>query len=210
MTRPMRSTARLNSAWLKDVSSILSLLNPGIAIQITLARKLPYPLLFFFFQAEDGIRDHCVTGVQTCALPIFIIRANVDNLPMKENNPNNLSRLTSYLTREQYGDTPLLKGESWDNETQTYVTKVFPRRFSTEPMHEPTRANYTSDGDFLWRYQINHMFVRYVLWNFVGAEGDWQDAGVSWKESFGIPLFIALLGLYFHFQRDWKMASVLM
>src|SRR5260221_14727209 len=25
---------------------------------------------FFFFQAEDGIRDHCVTGVQTCALPI--------------------------------------------------------------------------------------------------------------------------------------------
>src|SRR5499427_10792582 len=26
---------------------------------------------FFVFQAEDGIRDHCVTGVQTCALPIF-------------------------------------------------------------------------------------------------------------------------------------------
>src|SRR5947207_11645322 len=26
--------------------------------------------LWFFFQAEDGIRDHCVTGVQTCALPI--------------------------------------------------------------------------------------------------------------------------------------------
>src|SRR5260221_8327732 len=28
-------------------------------------------VLFFFFQAEDGIRDHCVTGVQTCALPIL-------------------------------------------------------------------------------------------------------------------------------------------
>src|SRR5215211_8112211 len=28
-------------------------------------------LFFFFFQAEDGIRDHCVTGVQTCALPIL-------------------------------------------------------------------------------------------------------------------------------------------
>src|SRR5439155_10418075 len=27
--------------------------------------------LFFFFQAEDGIRDGHVTGVQTCALPIF-------------------------------------------------------------------------------------------------------------------------------------------
>ena len=25
------------------------------------------------FQAEDGIRDHCVTGVQTCALPILLV-----------------------------------------------------------------------------------------------------------------------------------------
>src|SRR5260370_24756391 len=28
-------------------------------------------LFFFFFQEEDGIRDSSVTGVQTCALPIF-------------------------------------------------------------------------------------------------------------------------------------------
>src|SRR2546426_2002966 len=28
---------------------------------------------FFFFQAEDGIRDYKVTGVQTCALPISAI-----------------------------------------------------------------------------------------------------------------------------------------
>src|SRR5438093_5535798 len=28
-------------------------------------------MLFFFFQAEDGIRDWSVTGVQTCALPIW-------------------------------------------------------------------------------------------------------------------------------------------
>src|SRR5688572_31126441 len=30
---------------------------------------------FFFFQAEDGIRDLTVTGVQTCALPIYDIQA---------------------------------------------------------------------------------------------------------------------------------------
>src|SRR6266496_6512114 len=30
---------------------------------------------FFFFQAEDGIRDLYVTGVQTCALPISLDRA---------------------------------------------------------------------------------------------------------------------------------------
>src|SRR5258708_29378451 len=29
-------------------------------------------MLLFFFQAEDGIRDDLVTGVQTCALPILV------------------------------------------------------------------------------------------------------------------------------------------
>src|SRR2546429_4924610 len=29
--------------------------------------------VFFFFQAEDGIRDVAVTGVQTCALPILVL-----------------------------------------------------------------------------------------------------------------------------------------
>src|SRR5438552_13558613 len=32
--------------------------------------RLLYLVAFFFFQAEDGIRDDLVTGVQTCALPI--------------------------------------------------------------------------------------------------------------------------------------------
>src|SRR2546421_8671926 len=35
--------------------------------------------VFFFFQAEDGIRDLIVTGVQTCALPISI-GAHADNV----------------------------------------------------------------------------------------------------------------------------------
>src|SRR2546423_3040371 len=34
-------------------------------------------IIFFFFQAEDGIRDKLVTGVQTCALPISKIHYNV-------------------------------------------------------------------------------------------------------------------------------------
>src|SRR5256885_5808526 len=35
---------------------------------------------FFFFQAEDGIRDYKVTGVQTCALPISVVRVVVVSL----------------------------------------------------------------------------------------------------------------------------------
>lgn len=120
---------------------------------------------------------------------VVIIRANVPNMPMNENNPGNLARLVSYLNREQYGEAPVLK-----------------RRYSSEPMHAPTWQNYSSDMDFLFRYQINHMYVRYLLWNYIGAAGDEQDAGVSTKDTFGIPFFIGLLGLYYHFRKDWKMA----
>src|SRR5438067_7162173 len=43
---------------------------------------------FFFFQAEDGIRDRNVTGVQTCALPIFERREHrADLLPLAATGP---------------------------------------------------------------------------------------------------------------------------
>src|SRR2546430_9884983 len=41
-------------------------------------------LCFFFFQAEDGIRDLTVTGVQTCALPISTLRRSTLSLPRPE------------------------------------------------------------------------------------------------------------------------------
>src|SRR5437870_11988090 len=39
--------------------------------------------VFFFFQAEDGIRDGHVTGVQTCALPIFEWQTLVSQPPLQ-------------------------------------------------------------------------------------------------------------------------------
>src|SRR5256884_1601952 len=48
---------------------------------------------FFFFQAEDGIRDVAVTGVQTCALPIskVLIDGTPVNLPGGDMNFSNLA-----------------------------------------------------------------------------------------------------------------------
>src|SRR5689334_23941113 len=45
---------------------------PASSVDVILRRLLFSFLLFFFFQAEDGIRDGTVTGVQTCALPIYL------------------------------------------------------------------------------------------------------------------------------------------
>src|SRR5205823_6815307 len=38
---------------------------------------------FFFFQAEDGIRDKLVTGVQTCALPIWEVSRAVPRVDLR-------------------------------------------------------------------------------------------------------------------------------
>src|SRR2546427_8604215 len=56
--------------------------------------------VFFFFQAEDGIRDLTVTGVQTCALPISIdqVRSRVG-----------LANLTAGLTQAQFRDAVWLE-----------------------------------------------------------------------------------------------------
>ena len=61
---------------------------------------------FFFFQAEDGIRDADVTGVQTCALPILPVprQINRDRInPERENRPIKRVRVQPDTVQEQIG-----------------------------------------------------------------------------------------------------------
>jgi len=132
-----------------------------------------------------------VIGYSTYSL--VIIRANVPNMPMNENDPSDFSGLVRYISREQYGDQP----------------KLSPRRWSPEPQHQGIYTNYESDRDFMWRYQIDHMYNRYLQWNFIGRANDVQDSGIRWDMTFGIPIFLGLFGMYFHFRKEWKMATTL-
>src|SRR6266850_8025409 len=62
-------------------------------------------LLFFFFQAEDGIRDYKVTGVQTCALPISRLGVARANLEDDELDPA-LSRVVQDAPEQRAGEAP--------------------------------------------------------------------------------------------------------
>src|SRR5690606_41813139 len=65
-------------------------------------------LIVFFFQAEDGIRDFHVTGVQTCALPIF-------SKPLALSAANRglaASALLKYPTRNLYISPSLMTSRS--------------------------------------------------------------------------------------------------
>src|SRR5256886_9898341 len=51
-----------------------------IGEDIDLVMKYAWCVVVFFFQAEDGIRDLTVTGVQTCALPVCTCGSSVPSL----------------------------------------------------------------------------------------------------------------------------------
>src|SRR3989337_1793742 len=57
---------------------------------------------FLFFQVEDGIRDATVTGVQTCALPIFIGRVKTDVVTVsKPDVQTDVNRRSGFLRSEE-------------------------------------------------------------------------------------------------------------
>lgn len=99
------------------------------------------------------------------------------------------------------------------------------------PDYSAAKTNTAAELAYMFDYQINTMYVRYFLWNFAGRTSDVQYAkstingsqeeteamnfatgyGEHWPVNFfAIPLLIGLFGMFFHFQRDWKMASVYM
>src|SRR3989454_1424643 len=76
-------------------------------------------LLFFFFQAEDGIRDYKVTGVQTCALPIleyYVYRADSNRARRLFGVTPDMIEVYSQLTGVRY---------PWAKYAQTTVADFF-------------------------------------------------------------------------------------
>lgn len=130
-----------------------------------------------------------VVGYTSYAL--IYVRANASP-PINENNPSTGEAFFSYLNREQYGDFPL-----------------WPRRWSSEPLHQYFYQHYGSDTDYFLRYQVYHMYLRYLGWQFIGRENDLEGAGVDWSQLWGLPFLIGIFGAVSHFRREWKMGSVI-
>ena len=63
--------------------------------------------VFFFFQAEDGIRDYDVTGVQTCALPISRAHYVVDTGQGLEHARAQVSEILEALRATPRPDAPI-------------------------------------------------------------------------------------------------------
>src|SRR5258708_17108250 len=85
-------------------------------------------LLFFFFQAEDGIRDDLVTGVQTCALPISLAQTQVlpDFTRLVDEQGNAVVNIstTQAVRRAALPQVPGIE----DEEIQEFFRRFIPRQ----------------------------------------------------------------------------------
>lgn len=176
----------------------------------------------------------------------ILIRSHA-NPPMNENEPKTFESLTSYLGREQYGaqwtwprrtdyndETKMMlynskdeNGEyiygEWNPPSTKAVTGADGKTYGAPDWDN---VNVSGDLNYMFKYQINKMFIRYFMWNFVGKASDVQDspsafidksdaqtlnynspyAGEYPARYFALPLLFGLFGLFFHFWKDPKMA----
>src|SRR5256885_3389059 len=84
-------------------------------------RSVVYCLFFFFFQAEDGIRDYKVTGVQTCALPIAGDWQSVIEVSKATCNLSSAPRYTRVIFATYSGDfsRPSIFSDATPNRTNS-------------------------------------------------------------------------------------------
>lgn len=185
----------------------------------------------------------CVFGYTTYTQILLRTHANG---PMNENEPKTFAELTSYLGREQYGDQKMwprrtdyqdptkvdlynsqdANGEYVYGEWYPPVPKPVEGKNGVYQIPSFDEVNTAGEINYMLKYQINHMYIRYFLWNFVGRSSDVQDApptfldknsadALNYKNGyaeefpvrfFALPLLFGLFGLFFHFWKDPKVA----
>jgi len=123
-----------------------------------------------------------IVGYSTYTM--IFIRSNLDPI-IDENNPETIEKFISYLNREQYGDHSI-----------TDRAKVW--------RESPNGKNYKSASEYFWKYQVDHMYVRYFLWQYVGMDDNERDW--SFNQFYAIPLLLGLVGMAWQFKNDHKHA----
>src|SRR5690606_29738731 len=117
----------------------------------------------FFVQAEDGIRDFHVTGVQTCALPIFIAASHVLHRPLVPRHPPcALHTLTTKML------APTIQFSN-NNPASKHTHSVFPHNPTASSPASGSTKTIEHDGTVLLRKEViqPHLPVRLPRYDFV-------------------------------------------
>lgn len=237
---PMKNDCREHLVEDKPIMTVLAL---GGIIIFAVGFWWSYQVKSNLLRLVTGSFLLIVLGYTTYAQ--ILLRSNA-NPPMNENEPKDFPSLASYLGREQYGEAPnwprryqnedyFIRHYNKRDENGEYVYgEWFPPQREYVPCNDGKsmpvpkfkKTNFWGEISYFWKYQNNHMYWRYFLWNYMGRISDVQDAGSIFMQDeevevfnyksgyadefpvrfFALPLIFGLIGLFFHFHRDPKMA----
>lgn len=114
------------------------------------------------------------------------------NPPINLISSGSVNGVLSYINREQYGADP-----------------VFKTRYSEEPNQTEIYKKYSNDLEFLLEYQMNHMFNRYLFWNFAGRSDNTNEITPDYFKFYMLPVLFGIIGLIYTWRKNWKIALIL-
>ena len=198
---------RNKSDLLMKISFALSILLSGMLLlgdSLLIPLVLMIALCVYLFRFCKHVPVRVFTNIISCILVIFIgfssyalilIRSS-QNTPLDENSPNNTFALAKYLSREQYGETPLLYGrtlysdimyEPGNSGTLQPATKEGPMQYAPEVKTADGQADrykelgkkkiyrYSPEQDMLFpRIHDEKRAQEYIDW--LGMQGTQVDA----------------------------------
>jgi len=147
---------------------------------------------------------------------IFVRATQHPNI--NENNPDTIEGALAYMNRDQYGD--------WEILDPAFTLARGECSYSDRWTLNKNNPSKSEEINFLWNYQIKEMYLRYFSWQFVGKENhderSWELITLKnevikklrgidwWKYGLPFPLLFGIIGMIFHFSRDWKRALAIM
>ena len=147
----------------------------------------------------------------------IFIRAN-QQPNINENSPDTIKSALAYMNRDQYGDWKILD--------PAFTLARSECSYSNRWTNNKNNPSFKEKINFVWNYQIKEMYLRYFGWQFIGKEEHskrtWELKtlngkiikklrGVDWgRYGLPFPLIFGIIGLFFHFFRDWKRALALL
>lgn len=163
----------------------------GIVIIIALAG-------YFFFTEKGGKTDMSLLNTMLTCLTLIllgyssyatlVIRSNA-NPPMDQNSPDDVFTLKSYLNREQYGDTPLLYGESFASEFKYDKTGSVAKELGEDLWAKKIKENENEpDKYYVYDQKTKYVYQSQFLMFFprmYSRQGSHISAYKSWSNFTG-------------------------
>ena len=192
-------------------------LNMPIFVVVSIFIAMIYSIWKKYFQLSTILTCLVLILIGFSTYSTIFIRAT-QHPSINENNPDTIKGALAYMNRDQYGD--------WEILNPAFTLARGECSYSDRWTLNKQNPSNKEQLNFLWNYQIKEMYLRYFAWQFMGKEShderSWELVtlknefiktlrGVDWmKYGLPFPFIFGIIGMIFHFQRDWKRALAVM